>query len=175
MIKLVLLWFLFLLSGFAGGAAAADPVASFKTLIASASSVRTWDEVTFNDKTNGWIKSYYVVSNIEYDVRKTDSLVNPTIGIATFTVIQKTSPKYDSQQGAQQSDDLQPHAFVRDFDVKYHISKGKWTTSDARYKSKLVGGPAAGSFGSMEYKPSLKGQLRGFDKVLAKWFPGYHH
>ena len=61
------------------------PGPAFEKIVQTAAQATAADRETyFNDREQKWAKRRYVISRLSYDVKKTDSLLNPIVGIASF-------------------------------------------------------------------------------------------
>lgn len=150
-------------------------VDSFKAMVTAASSVTLYTEVYLNDHLKGWTKSYLQISNIKYDVKKTDSAINPLIGVASFTATTKISPPYPSKGEAANSTDFRKEALTRDFSITYQLDGRKWKAVNVKYDSTLLGmSPPARPMRGMDYKPKPKNEMGQLDKALTKWLPGIY-
>lgn len=150
-------------------------VDAFKAMVSTASKATMHTEVFFNENAKGWTKSYLQISDIKYDVKKTDSAINPLIGVVSFTATTKISPSYPSQGEAEKSTDFRKEGLSREFSVTYQLDGRKWKAVKVKYDSTVLGmSPPARPMRGMEYKPKPKNEMSQLDKVLAKWLPGIY-
>jgi hypothetical protein len=56
--------------------------------------------VYFNKRHQAWAKRRHAVSEIKYDVKKTDSLVNPVLGFVTFSLVTEQTEFFPTKEGA---------------------------------------------------------------------------
>jgi len=81
-----------------------SPVDSFrKFLNASVKSTETSPQSYFNVNHQKWANRKYEISDLKFDVKKTDSLVNPVIGTATFTLTTSQTDLFATKDGAETS------------------------------------------------------------------------
>ena len=150
-------------------------VEAFKSLVSAASAAKLHTEVYLNDSLKGWTKSYLQISDVKYDVRKTDSAINPLVGIASFTAITKMSPPYPSQGEASSSTDFRKESLAREFTITYQLDGRKWKAVGVKFDSILLGmSPPARPMRGLEYKPKPRNEMGQLDKVLVKWLPGIY-
>lgn len=64
--------------------------------------------IYYNMHKNGWAKRKMKMLDIEYDVRKTDSLVSPFLGIVTFNAIVEQSEFFPTKIEAEAATSFQP-------------------------------------------------------------------
>lgn len=114
-----------------------DPVDAFKKVIAEASQPASWSYVYLDRQEAKWAKSYVMISDVKYDVRKTDSLISPVIGIVEFSSRMPQSLLFDTQAEAEASTQPAPDEFVPSFGfvANYTYNKGAWTLQKITYRS----------------------------------------
>jgi len=148
-------------------------VASFKSMIDAASKTTFVSDVFFNQKDNGWSKAYVRISDVKYDIKKTDSVINPMVGEVSLLAMQKVSAVYASKEEAQRSEDTRDVTLAQQFYITYQLDSGKWRAASAKYETSLVGGSVPGPVGGkVDYSPRPKAQMGALDKALEKWLPG---
>lgn len=83
-----------------------------------------------------WVKISARLKNVKWDVKKTDSLLNPVIALVTFTLSTGISERVDSKEDAQLA---QLGSFMDDVtELTYIPTKSGWQFSDGRkYSSSL--------------------------------------
>lgn len=122
-------------------AQAADPaVATFEALIKRASSQSAVSGDVYLEKTTSkWRKSTVRITDVLYDVRKTDSLVSPLVGHVAFTLTAETSELADTKDLAQTA---KPDAksLPRRYQVRltYGWQNGVWKFSRGDVEFRLV-------------------------------------
>lgn len=150
-------------------------VDSFKSMVAAASKDTLFTDTSYNEQLKGWTKSYLQISDVKYDVKNTDSAINPLVGVASFLVLMKISPPYPSQVEAKRSSDFRDGAVAREFSVTYQLDGRKWKAVRVTYDTSLVGGKVPGRVTrGLEYRPKSKGEMGLMDKALVKWLPGIY-
>lgn len=108
-----------------------EPVEKLKARIQSnKQSLEKRRPVYFNSYTQGWAKRRMHVDNLEYDVRKTDSLVSPFIGIVTFEVFVEQTSFYKSKDEAESAEDFQIETYASKIQemsrVTYAFQEAGW-------------------------------------------------
>lgn len=69
-------------------AATADPVSKFEALLEKFEKNTNNDVVFYhNTDKDAWLKRRFDVSDVKYDVKKTDSMVNPILGLVSFDLV----------------------------------------------------------------------------------------
>jgi hypothetical protein len=125
----------------------ANSVAQFAKLADAASSKKTFTTIGINVYFGKWQKFSYVLDAYRYDVGKTDSLLNPMVGLVWMTYSLNASDLYENEQAASVSTSTKATA---QYNVKasYHHD-GKSTT--------------------FQYKSSVP--PRSLDHALKAWLP----
>ena len=105
-----------------------DPVAQLKTLIQERETYISNGGV-WNNRSIGWARVSAKVADVQYDVRKTDSLVSPYTGIATFNVIM-SSDFFATESEARGTDTGNAKDSSKPSSLKcrytYAYQEGKW-------------------------------------------------
>ena len=121
----------------AGSALADDLVGRFEVLLSTAKNVtNAATPVYFNQHMQAWAKRRFLVADIKFDVKKTDSLVNPVVGLATFNLVTEQTDLYQTKEEA-----VAANVFQTKFSTPYRISlkysykNDKWFFSKGIYES----------------------------------------
>lgn len=130
---------------------AQDPVASFKALVAKAGEQKEWSRVYQNSHSQKWAKQYFTIGEVRYDVRKTESMLNPMIGEVSFPVVIEQSPLFASIEEAEQSTNREP-TFTMPYQVEmtYHVNGGVWGFHEMRYQTADRTSPLRGTKFTMD-------------------------
>jgi len=100
-------------------------------------------EPYFNRPRALWAKRKYEIKDLTYDVRKTDSLVNPIVGLASFTLLTSQTALVSTKEEAQRSTEVDiasQNAFRVSLNFTY--DGGVWTLKRGQYS--IAGLPAEG-------------------------------
>lgn len=113
-----------------------DPVRSFEQfLMASKESTNTTTSVFFNKHKNGWVKQRYRVVELKFDVKKTDSLVTPIVGLVTLDLLTEASDAFPSQEEAEKLISFNVMASITDrMSLTYAYRDSKWAFSKGSYE-----------------------------------------
>jgi hypothetical protein len=85
----------------AGCTAEYDPVKDFEKAISDRKSKAESGTHFFQGLDNRWHKGRYKALDVRYDVKKTDSLVNPFAGVVTFTYLMESGEAANTVTDAQ--------------------------------------------------------------------------
>jgi len=126
-----------------------EPVKAFQELVATASEPKEWTRVYLNSKTQKWAKQYYSMSAVTYDVKKTDSLVTPVIGLTQFKISVRQSDLFDSQEDANATDSVSANPGLQ-YRVAgtYHLTETAWRLDNFEYEN-TQRIPGIGTLGSL--------------------------
>lgn len=154
-------------------AKAFDPARSFQALIQRASSEKAWFRVYEVGDTKKWIKQYVSLGDVRYDVKKTDSLIAPIIGIASFTLAMRMSTQYDSEIDATNSTELPDKPIGMDYriDATYHAGDSEWRVEQFKYTDIKLDSPMRGSTLIMTESKLLDGGRSSIGEALKRWLP----
>lgn len=113
-----------------------DPVRSFEQHLALAKeSTNSNTSVHFNKRKNGWMKQRYRVIDLKFDVKKTDSLVSPIVGLVSMDLLTEASDAFPSQEEAEKLVSFDPKASITDrMSLSYVYRDAKWTFSKGSYE-----------------------------------------
>lgn len=110
-----------------------EPVAAFQKIVADAGAQKTADTVGFNGRK--WIKQFFRVGDITYDIRKTDSLVNPVVGIVSFPVEIKVAGQFETKEDAEAATQpSMPGVTTYMVAGTYYIQDNAWKLRDFEYR-----------------------------------------
>lgn len=101
MYKILLVVFLLGLAVSGQSLAVDDSVKSFEKFLDGAAESTNAATRVFLNGSKGWTKQRYLVSDVKFDVRKTDSLVTPVVGIATFQLLIEFNGFHPSREQAE--------------------------------------------------------------------------
>ena len=127
-----------------------DAVKAFQTFVATASDAKSWVKVRQDPTSKRWVRLNIATGEVRYDVKKTDSLINPMIGVVSFPLLIKISPFADTEQEALDSVEnpkLQP---MYEVDISYHLVGEKWVMQEIKYKPAEAGNPLRGTTFTMD-------------------------
>ena len=74
----------------------------------------------------GWAKEKNIVSDLKYDVTRTDSLVSPLQGKAVFKLTQTRTDLFNDKGLAEKSQDYNGWTTVESFELAYVYQDSKW-------------------------------------------------
>lgn len=132
-------------------AAPFDPVASFQSVVNRGSESKEWTTVHLNPTSGKWTKRYYFLGEVKYDVKKTDSLVSPIIGLVSFPVKVKFSPQFETEDEATKSaGEYIPLSLSYSIEGRYSVSNSAWKLDQFRYKDTGPASPLRGSENTMD-------------------------
>jgi hypothetical protein len=82
---------------------------------------------SFDDHTKSWKKMHHELDSesAKFDVKKTDSLVSPYVGVLEFVVHERQSPRYSSENSARQATEF-PKTYNMQHRHTYSYQDGKW-------------------------------------------------
>jgi hypothetical protein len=148
-----------------------DPVIEFKTLVAEASTPAEWSTVYVHSKLGKWAKQYYSLGQVKYDIKKTDSLLSPAMGIVSFPVAVKQSEFFPTRQEAEDSTEFSSLRITYFLTGQYFFSDGIWRVDQFSYYV-AVGNrtpdPTTFTTSREQLVQDLKGES-GLSRVLEKW------
>lgn len=126
-----------------GISAPSDPVASMEKIVAAcelAYGKQPAQQVALMSEGSKWIKFVHAPAKITYDVKKSDSLVSPYVGVIEITTL-STSGKFATEEEANQKEvtggDERRNKDV--FHYAYRAGKGKWEFVSGYYKTDYNG------------------------------------
>lgn len=114
-----------------------DPVATFQVKVAQCSVAFEAQRETVTKGQQAWIRSRVEPGPVKYDVRKTDSLVNPVIAVLNveYNEVVATESSEAAVRALPASAGL---VSSYEWSVTYALEAGEWKPSKARVKSSLT-------------------------------------
>lgn len=110
------------------------PAIAFEKLVNTAYNSMTADQpVTYFDSEKAWTKRRYTVSNATYDVKKTDSLLNPIVGFVSFNIRIDESALVNSKEEALRTTTFDERS-RHDVSVNYSYKDGAWKFNNSHVK-----------------------------------------
>ena len=124
--------------------AAEDSVQKFERFLNDArDATNSGTVVYFNKYHQAWTKRRHTVGDIKYDVKKTDSLVNPVLGFVTLSLVTEQTEFFPTKEEAANAS-----AFIPAGKTLYRISltyfykeNNKWLFSQGKYEMLLPAPP----------------------------------
>jgi len=86
-----------------------------------------------NKELNKWAERRFQVAELKYDVRKTESLVSPFVGVITFTLTNTQTELFSERSAAQASIDLDSTVYTFEVELNYAYQDNQWRTTAGRY------------------------------------------
>jgi hypothetical protein len=148
---------------------ASDPVADFENIVLRGSRPpESVNAVVYSSQLKGWAKRDVTLHQVRYDVRKTDSLVTPVIGVANFDVLIRLTRIYPTEAEAKTSMDFDPKLdSVNKVELRYAYRDGRWFYSGGEYRSPNV--PArAFELNEDRLRAGAKGTIPA---IVTRWLP----
>lgn len=116
-------------------AAEESPAIDFERLVNTGYKSMTSDQPPINVRNgSAWVKRQHTVSNLTFDVKKTDSLLNPTIGFVNFSVRIDESPLANSKEEATRATAFNESKFRYDVSLNYSYKDKAWQLKDSQVK-----------------------------------------
>lgn len=117
---------------------AEDAVAAFEKLILTATqSTASANPIWHNPYTKKWVKKRFAVLDVKYDVKKTDSLLNPIIGIVSFKFFDDFA-QFDTKEEAERGEFITQKIIntnYRKVSLTYSHKNDKWSFKDGGYET----------------------------------------
>jgi len=110
-----------------------------------------------------------VAGDVRYDVKKTDSLVNPLIGIVSFPVAISVSPTADTEQEALESTAPPQRNSTYDVDITYQIVNDRWVMHEIKYKGTDRDNPLRGTVYTMDAEKFVREKNSTITLALKPW------
>lgn len=113
-----------------------EPVKAFQEIVVTSSEPKEWTRVYLNSRLHKWAKQYYVIGEVKYDVKKTDSLVTPILGLVYFPLAIKQSELFESQLEAEESTGISSSNPGLRYRVTgtYHADDAAWHLTEFQYE-----------------------------------------
>lgn len=144
------------------------PAIAFEKLVNTAYKSMAADQPVYNIDSGGWVKRRHTVSNVTYDAKKTDSLLNPIVGLVSFTIHINESALVNSKEEALRTTAFDKSLGRRRYDVSvnYSYKDGAWKFNNSHVKTFFDGNFSFDSEPSEEVIISNKLQV-----PLHYWIP----
>ena len=105
-----------------------DPVAKFEKLMLEAKiATNTSTPVYLNRNCQKWAKRRFSGTDIKYDVKKTDSLANPIIGLVTFQLVIEQTDLYPTKEEAEASSTFKEIPILFRISLTYSYKDNTWS------------------------------------------------
>ena len=120
-----------------GTSAADDPVPKFeKFLLAAKDATNEGTLVYLNQHKQAWAKRRFSANDVKFDVKKTDSLLNPILGLVTLSLVTEQTDLYPTEEEAAASVVFEPKFSTRyRVSLTYSYKDAKWSFSKGTYES----------------------------------------
>jgi hypothetical protein len=82
-----------------------------------------------------WAKRMFQITDLKYDVRKTESLVSPLVGTVMFTLSSTQTQLVADRESAKQSNQYTDSTDVFTVELYYALQDGAWKMTTGRYSS----------------------------------------
>ena len=146
-----------------------EPVKAFQTLVKTASSTKEWIRPFQIPTTQQWVKHKVTSGEVRYDVKKTDSMVNPLVGIVSFPVLILVSPPAATEQEAMEAPDSAMRPGTYDVDITYHVDGEQWVMQEIKYKGTDLDNPLRGRVYTMDAQKFKKESGATLSMALRPW------
>lgn len=145
-----------------------DAPQSFQAIVAQASDTKLGTHVFLNTQSK-WIKQFFYVGEVRYDVKKTDSLITPIVGMVSFPVEMKAAGPFDSREEAESA--ITPTRSVSQYavDGTYHVRENAWRLSEFKYRDSDASSPLAGSQFTATPEKLVAGGKETLYPILKNW------
>jgi hypothetical protein len=116
-----------------------DPAASFNSFVREAAQRSNGaTPVRLIQWTGKWDRCRFNISDVKMDVRKTDSLVTPILGLVSFVAHIEASIEYGTEAQAREAETFAERLRCDyDFNLRYRYNHGQWSLIDGTQ----AGGP----------------------------------
>lgn len=112
------------------------PAIAFEKMVSTSHNSMSSDQPVLNvNNGQAWVKRRHAVSNVTYDVKKTDSLLNPIIGFVSFSIRIDESALTNNKEDALQITRFNESRFQYDASLNYSYIDGIWKFKNSRVKS----------------------------------------
>lgn len=149
-----------------------DPIASFQSVVKRGSEPKEWTDVFQNPKTGKWTKRYYFLGEVKYDVKKTDSLVSPIVGLVSFPVKAKFSPQFETEDEASNSTGAYiPLSLSYSVEGQYSANNSAWKLDQFRYKDTAPDSALRGKEYSMDEAKLMDQRNATISSALLRFLP----
>jgi hypothetical protein len=113
---------------------ASDPVVEFEKIVTRARAAPAKNPYVYSVE-NKWVKGFSpIVDSVRYDVKKTDSLVTPIVGVINFSILTQYSPRMNSKEEAASTQAVDAERAVMYVVVlRYGYRNGSWRFTEGGY------------------------------------------
>jgi len=148
---------------------ASDPVATFEAFVKHSHEACAAATPTYlNRYKNQWAKRRFVLEGVKYDVKKTDSLVTPVVGIVQFRLRADQSALFQTRDEAERASEfpLKSDGFAA-VTLRYAFKDDKWTFNEGEAESLTSGFRGPLTLETMRAEPNTVVSVA----VLGYWLP----
>lgn len=96
--------------------------------------------VYFNQYRNQWAKRRFLLLDTKYDVKRTDSLVNPIVGIVSFTLVIEQTALLPSKEDAERANDFLKSDQPFKVFLTYGYKDDRWLFKGGEYEDPFLRG-----------------------------------
>lgn len=126
-------------------APAFDPVPAFQELVATASAKKEWSIVFQDARTKQWGRRLIRAGEPAFDVKKTDSLVHPIVGIVKLSVdVTQSAMRDTEEQAAKETIPDNKPDFTYKVTGTYHAVANEWKLHQFLYRGVITVDPRGG-------------------------------
>lgn len=151
-------------------APAGDPGGKFETLVAAASKPSQWTVTKQDPQSGKWTKRHFEISHIKYDVKTTDSILTPIVGLVSFDASMRVAGSAASETEAEALPPPTRDSLGMDYSVngRYAFKESGWKLTDFTYRSTSPGlrDPLI-----MTAETLSKGRTSTISEILYRWKP----
>lgn len=150
---------------------AGDPITDFKALVATGSEQKMWTRVRQNNKTKKWSKNYYALGEVKFDIKKTDSLLSPAMGLVSFPITITQSELFDNEQDAAQSTSMSTLRITLYYSGKYLFKDSAWEVDEFSFNAAVGNNPPDPTTVTLNRDQLLRAREAetGEAALIAKW------
>lgn len=146
-----------------------EPVKAFQALVQTASSTKEWIRPFQIPTTQQWVKHKVTSGEVRYDVKKTDSMVNPLVGMVSFPVLILVSTPVNTEQEAMDASESTMRPGTYDVDITYHVDGEKWVMQEIKYKGTDRDNPLRGRVYTMDAQKFRRESGATLSLALRPW------
>ena len=120
--------------------AAEKSVLKFEDVLKVATSkTNSAEQVYLNETNQKWVKRKFEVSDLKYDVKKTNSLVSPIIANVIFSLKTEQTEFLSSKETTEASTTYEPkRKYDISFNLSYAYQNSRWNFLNAKYELKAL-------------------------------------
>lgn len=109
-------------------------VDGFRVLIQSrVKATESSSEPYFNENYQKWAKMQFRITDLKFDVRKTDSLVSPLLGSVKFTLSSTQTQLLADKEAARASSEYESKLNIFNIELIYAYQDGQWRMTGGKY------------------------------------------